>query len=105
MKIRPVNNWVVIRPDVQKDKSTGGIFIPDAAKEKTQMGKVLSIGPGRMKEEQDKKGKVIEKKFEATVVKSGDHVLYDKYVGNKIEADGESLLLVREDNILGVFGA
>jgi len=105
MKIRPLNNWAVIQPDKQKDQSAGGLFIPDAAKEKTQMGKVLSIGPGRMKEELDKKGKLIEKKFEPTVVKPGDHVLYDKYVGNKIESDGESLLLVREDNILGVFGA
>ena len=97
-----MNNWAVIRPDEKKDKSGGGLFIPEAAQEKTQMGTVLSIGPGHMKEEKDKKGKVTEKKFEATEVKPGSHVLYDKYVGNKIEADGEELLLVREDNILGV---
>ncbi len=102
MKIRPLNNWAVIRPDQEQEKTAGGIFIPDAAKEKTQIGKVLSIGPGRTKEETDKKGKVIEKKFEATVVKPGSHVYYEKYAGNKIEVEEEELLMIREDDILGV---
>jgi len=102
MKIRALNNWAVIRPDEEKEQSGGGIFIPDAAKDKPQIGEVLSIGPGRMKEEKDKKGKVIEKKFEATVVKPGDRVYYDKYAGNKVEDDGEELLIVREDDILGL---
>lgn len=102
MKFRPLNNWTVIRPDQEQEKSAGGIVIPDAAQEKTQMGKVISIGPGRTKEETDKKGKVIEKKFEATVVKPGNHVFYEKYSGNKIEVDKEELLIIREDDILGV---
>lgn len=102
MKIRPLNNWTVIRPDQEKEQSTGGIFIPDSAKEKGQIGEVLSIGPGRTKEEKDKKGKVIENKFEPTVVKPGDRVYYDKYAGNKVEVDGEEQLIVREDNILGL---
>ncbi len=102
MKIRPLHNWAVIRPDQKKEQSAGGLFIPDAAKVKAQIGEVLSIGPGRMKEEKDKKGKMIEKKFEATVVKAGNRVFYDKYVGNKVEVDGEDLLIVREDDILGL---
>ncbi len=101
MKIRPLHNWAVIRPDQEKKQSAGGIFIPDSAKVKAQIGEVLSIGPGRMKEEKDKKGKVIEKKYEATVVKPGNRVFYDKYIGNKIEVDGEDLMIVREDDILG----
>ncbi len=101
MKIRPLHNWVVIRPDLEKEKSAGGLFIPDAAQEKSQMGQVVSIGPGYMKEEKDKKGKVIEKKFEATVVKPGSHVFFEKYSGNTIDVGEEELLMIREYDILG----
>lgn len=101
MKIRPLNDWALIRPEVETDKTPSGIIIPDVAKEKSQEGEVLAIGQGHYKEEQDKKGKVIEKKFVPTVVKPGDRVMYEKYGVTKIEIDGEELVMVREDSILG----
>lgn len=103
MKIRPVNDWALVRPKPEPEKSAGGIIIPDAAKEKPQEGEVLAIGGGHFKEEMDKKGKVIDKKFVPTIVKPGDHVLYEKYGVTKIDLDGEEFVLVREENILGRF--
>ncbi|MBI3609890.1 MAG: co-chaperone GroES [Nitrospirae bacterium] len=101
MKIRPLQDWALIRPKEEAEKTSGGIIIPDAAKEKPQAGEVLAVGKGRYKEERDKKGKVIEKKFVPTVVKPGDRVLYEKYGVTKVELDGEELILAREDHILG----
>lgn len=103
MNIRPLQDWALIRPKSEKEKSAGGIIIPDVAKEKPQEGEVLAIGGGHYKEERDKKGNVIEKKFVATVVKPGDHVLYEKYGVTKVDLNGEELVLVREDSILGRF--
>ena len=102
MKIRPLNDWALIRPDQEEEKSAGGIVIPDSAKEKPRMGEVLAIGPGCTKEERDKKGKVTGKKFENTVVKPGNRVCYDKYGGTQIEIDKEELLMIREEDILGL---
>jgi len=101
MKLRPINDWALIRPRSEPEKTAGGIIIPDVAKEKPQEGEVLSIGGGRYKEEEDQKGKVIDRKFVPTVVKPGDRVLYEKYGGTKVEIGGEEFVLVREDNILG----
>jgi len=101
MKLRPLNDWALIRPRSEAEKTTGGIIIPDVAKEKPQEGEVLSIGGGRFKEEEDQKGKVTDRKFVPTVVKPGDRVLYEKYGVTKVEIDGEELVLVREENILG----
>ncbi|MEK6684329.1 MAG: co-chaperone GroES [Nitrospirota bacterium] len=103
MKIRPLNDWALIRPRSEKEKTAGGIIIPDVAKERPSEGEVLAIGEGHYKEEQDKKGKVIDKKFVPTVVKTGDRVLYEKYGVTKVELDGEELVLVREESILGRF--
>ena len=103
MKIRPLHDWALIRPKSEKERSAGGIIIPEVAKEKPQEGEVLAIGEGHYKEEHDKKGKVIEKKFVQTVVKPGDHVLYEKYGVTKVDVDGEELVLVREESILGRF--
>lgn len=102
MKIRPLQDWAVIRPGKARDKSTGGIIIPDVAAKKPQEGEVVSIGEGRMKEKRDKKGKVIETKFEKTTLKPGDRVLYEKYAAVEIPGEGEELLMVREDDVLGV---
>ena len=101
MKFRPLQDLALIRPKAEPEKTTGGIIIPDMAKEKPQEGEILAVGPGRFKEERDTKGKVAEKKFVQTVVKPGDRVLYEKYGVTKIELDGEELVLVREENILG----
>jgi len=103
MNIRPINDWALIRPRSSAEKSAGGIIIPDVAKEKPQEGEVLAVGKGHFKEEHDKKGKVIERKFVSTVVKAGDRVLYEKYGATKVDIEGEELLLIREENILGRF--
>jgi len=103
MNIRPLQDWALIRPKSEKEKSAGGIIIPEVAKEKPQEGEVLAVGGGHYKEERDKKGNVIEKKFVPTVVKPGDHVLYEKYGVTKVDLNGEELVLVREESILGKF--
>ncbi|HEX9756837.1 MAG TPA: co-chaperone GroES [Nitrospiria bacterium] len=101
MKFRPLQDWTLIRPNLASEKTSGGIYIPDAAQEKPQHGEVLAIGEGRFKEEKDKKGKVTEKKFEKTTLKPGDRVFYEKYSGTKIEIDHEELVMVREEDVLG----
>ena len=101
MKLRPLQDWTLIRPSIAAEKSTGGIYIPDAAQEKPQQGEVLAIGEGRFKEERDKKGKVKEKTFIKTMLKPGDRVFYEKYSGTKIEMDHEELVMVREEDVLG----
>src|SRR3989338_4911232 len=101
MKIKPLQNWVVIRAGEPTEKSGGGIIIPDMAQEKPEPGGVLAVGEGKFVEEKDAKGKVKEKKFEKTVLKPGDKVLYEKYAARKIEVDHEELLMVREEDVLG----
>jgi chaperonin GroES len=101
MKIRPLHDWTLIRPSEAALKTSGGIYIPDTVREKPQEGEVLAVGEGRFKEEKDKKGKVKEKIFVKTVLKPGDHVLYEKYAGAKVEVDNEELIMVREEDVLG----
>lgn len=103
MNIRPLHDWAIIRPKEADEKTAGGIIVPDAAKERSERGEVLAIGKGHYKEERDKKGKVTEKKFVPTEVKPGDEVLFEKYGVTHVELDGEDLVMVREDNILGRF--
>lgn len=102
MKIKPLHDWAVIRPRDAEERTAGGIVIPDTAKEKPSEGEVLAIGTGKFVEEKDKKGKVKERKFVQTVLKPGDHVLYEKYSATKVSLNNEELVLVREDDILGV---
>jgi chaperonin GroES len=94
MKVRPLQDRVLIKrleDDVEKTK--GGLYIPDSAKEKPQQGKVIAVGKGRVSED----GKVT-----PLDVKTGDKVLFGKYSGSEIKVDGEELLIMREDDILGV---
>lgn len=100
MKIRPLNDWVQLEPLDAEEKTAGGIIIPDLAKEKPQMGIVVAVGPGRFKAE---KGKEEKKKFIPTEVKPGDRVIYEKYMVSDFELDGRKILMVREENILGIF--
>lgn len=102
MKIKPLQDWAVIRPSKAQEKSPGGIIIPEAVAKKPQEGEVVSIGEGRNKEKKDRKGNVIEKKFEKTTLKPGDRVLYEKYAAVEIPVEGEELLMVREDDVLGL---
>ena len=105
MRIRPLHDWVLIEPTEAKDKTAGGLIIPDTAKEKPVEGKVLAVGKGRW-EVQGKKwgskpaGKE-EKVFKPTVLKPGDQVLYEKYGTTKVDLDGKENVLVHESDVLG----
>ncbi len=94
MKVRPLQDRVLVKrleDDVEKTK--GGLYIPDTAKEKPQQGKVMAAGKGKVNDE----GKVL-----PLDVKVGDKVLFGKYSGSEIKVDGEELLIMREEDILGV---
>jgi chaperonin GroES len=93
MKIRPLNDRVLVVGIEEKEKTAGGIIIPDTAKEKPQEGKVAGVGPGKW----DENGKRIPPE-----VKEGDRVLFGKYAGNEIKIDGVEHLIMREDDILGI---
>ena len=90
MKIQPLSDRVLVKRLDIEEKTAGGIFIPDTAKEKPVLGEVVAVGPGRLSEE----GKLI-----AMNVKVGDTVLFTKYVGNDVPGD-ENLVIMSEDNIL-----
>ena len=93
MGFRPLHDRVLIRRIEQDDKTSGGIIIPDTAKEKPQEGEVVSVGPGT----RDETGKLI-----ALDVKAGDRVLFGKWSGTEVKLDGEDLLIMKESDILGV---
>lgn len=93
MKIRPLNDRVLVLRVDQDEKTKGGIIIPDTAKEKPQEGKVVAVGPGKM----DENGKRI-----ALEVKENDRVLFGKYSGSEINLDGVEHLIMREDDILAI---
>lgn len=105
MKIRPLNDWVVIKPVDSGERTASGIIIPEVAKQKPQIGVVMAVGPGRYKEEKGKgKEKEKEKKkkiFVPTEVKPGDKVMYEKYMVSEFELDGQEVTMIREENILG----
>ena len=92
VKLKPLGDRVVIQPSESGvDKSPGGIFIPDTAKEKPQKGKILAAGPGRTTDD----GKLV-----PLTVKVGDVVVYSKYAGTEWKEDGAEFLIVRESDIL-----
>jgi len=93
MNVKPLGDRVLVHPIEQDEVKKGGIIIPDTAKEKPQEGKIVAIGTGK----RDDSGKLIP--FE---VKKGDRVLISKYGGTEIKIDGKELLIMREDDILGV---
>ena len=110
MGIQPLQDWVLIEPSEAKETTTGGLFIPDTAKEKPVEGKVLAVGKGRLETPEKKGGskpkekEKEEKVFKPTVLKPGDQVLYEKYGTTKVDLDGKELVLVRESDILGWVG-
>jgi chaperonin GroES len=108
MGMQPLQDWALIEPSEAKDKTTGGLFIPDTAKEKPVEGKVLAVGKGRWETPEKKPGgktkKKEEKVFRPTVLKPGDQVLYEKFGTTDVELDGKELVLVRESDILGLVG-
>ncbi len=93
MKIRPLNDRILVQRLEQKEKTTGGIIIPDSAKEKPAEGKIIAVGNGKMNDE----GKRV-----ALEVKEGDQVLFSKYGGTDVKVEGVDYLIMREDDILGI---
>jgi len=106
MGLRPLHDWALVRPATANERTAGGLIIPDTAKEKPQEGVILAIGEGRFKEPDDhgaRRGKESskEKTFVKTTLKPGDRIIYEKYAGRKVELNGEELVLVREEDVLG----
>ena len=107
MRMQPLQDWVLIEPSEVKEKTAGGVVIPDMAKEKPVEGKVLAVGEGRWDTPEKKwgskpKGKGKEDKvFKPTVLKAGDQVLYEKYGATPVDLDGKDLVLLRESDVLG----
>lgn len=93
MKIKPLRDRVIVRRLGEEEKTKGGIIIPDSAKEKPQEGEVVAVGSGKVLED----GKVI-----PLEIKKGDRVLFGKYSGTEVKVDGEELLMMREEDILGI---
>jgi len=93
MKIRPLQDRVIVQRVQEEEKTKGGIIIPDTAKEKPQEGKVVAVGKGKVNDD----GKLM-----PLDVKAGDRILFGKYSGTEVKIDGEDYLIMREDDILGV---
>ena len=93
MKVRPLQDRILVRRVAEEEKTKGGIIIPDTAKEKPAEGEVIAVGNGKTNE----KGEL-----RALVVKKGDRVLFGKYTGSDIKIDGVDHLILREDDVLGV---
>ena len=93
LKLRPLHDRLVVKRLEEEDKSSGGIIIPDSAKEKPQKGEVVAAGNGKKNED----GKII-----PLDVKAGDRILFGKYSGSDIKLDGIEYMIMREDEVLGV---
>lgn len=91
--IRPLNDRIIVKRLEEQEQMRGGLYIPDTAKEKPQEGEVLAVGNGKLLEN----GTRI-----AIDLKAGDRVLFGKYAGTEVKLDGEELLILREDDVLGV---
>ena len=94
MKLQPLEDRIVVRPNEAEERTVSGLVIPDTAKEKPQQGKVLAVGPGKRSEQT---GQVI-----PVDVKEGDTVVYSKYGGTEITVDGEDLLILSSRDVLAV---
>ena len=93
MKLRPLQDRVIVKQSEAEEKTKSGILLPDAAKEKPTKGKVIAVGPGKL----DDNGKAME-----IGLRVGDTVYYGKYSGTDVEVDGQKLVILREPDILGV---
>ena len=93
MKIRPLHDRVLLKRLDEESKTSGGLYIPDTAKEKPIQGKVVAVGAGK----RDKDGKL-----QALEVKAGDKVLFSKYSGTEVKIDGDEHLIMREEDLLAI---
>ncbi len=91
--VRPLHDRILVRRMAEEEKTAGGLFIPDSAKEKPQRGEIVAAGKGRVTED----GKIL-----PLEVKAGDKVLFSKYAGTEIKLSGEDFLMMREEDILGI---
>jgi len=94
LNVRPLHDRILVRRMAEEEKTAGGIIIPDTAKEKPQRGEVVATGKGRVTED----GKTL-----PLEVKIGDKILFSKYSGTELKLDGSEYLMMREEDILGVF--
>ena len=94
MRVQPLRDRVLIKRIEEQETIKGGIIIPDTAKEKSQEGEVIAVGTGKMLEN----GSIV-----ALEVKEGDRILFGKYSGTEIKVEGQDYLILREDEIIGVF--
>ena len=93
MKIRPLQDRLIIKRVAEENKTKGGIIIPDTAKEKPMEGEIVAVGPGA----RDEKGTLV-----PLDVKKGDRILFGKWSGTEIKLDGEDLLIMKESDIMGI---
>jgi chaperonin GroES len=93
MKIRPLQDRILVKRIEEEEKTKGGIIIPDTAKEKPQEGKVVAVGKGKVTEDG---------KLQPLDVKKGDRVLFNKYSGTEVNVDGEEHLIIREEDVLAI---
>lgn len=93
MKLRPLQDRILVQRVEEEEKTKGGIIIPDTAKEKPAEGKVISVGKGKL----DENGKRI-----AVEVKKGDRILFGKYSGTEVKIEGQEYLIMREEDVLGI---
>jgi len=93
MKIRPLQDRILVKRIEEEEKTSGGIIIPDTAKEKPMEGKVVAVGKGKLSED----GKLM-----PLDLKKGDRILFSKYAGTEVKIEGEEHLIMREDDVLGV---
>ena len=93
MKIRPLQDRVLLRRVEEEEKTAGGIIIPDTAKEKPQQGEIIAVGEGRVLDSGER---------QAPAVAAGDTVLFGKYSGTEVKVEGEELLVMREDDVMAV---
>ena len=93
MKLRPLQDRILVQRVKEEEKTKGGIIIPDTAKEKPVEGRVITAGIGKLSEEGDRI---------ALEVKKGDRILFGKYSGTEVKIEGEEYLIMREDDVLGI---
>jgi chaperonin GroES len=93
MKLKPLDDRIVVKPSQAEEKTAGGIVLPDTAKEKPVTGKVIAIGEGKMLDNG---------KRSPMLVKKNDEVMYGKYSGNEVEVEGTKYVILRESDVLGI---
>ena len=96
MKFRPLHDRVLVKRIEQEEKTSGGIIIPDTAKEKPMEGEIVAVGPGARKEDGE---------IAPLDVKAGDRVLFGKWSGTEVKIDGQELLIMKESDVLGIIQA